>query len=538
MQYLDSLNSPVEGVVLSDLLAELGPHIARLIGTAAASPVVRGIEYYDALDALSPVPGLILLAPSIAGVEGAGFDRLAVHASELGYAALAVKCRDTDAARLAAIASASAVPLIRVGEQVSWRHFEALLSRVIGDQASPEGIPVDRGAEPLFALANQLASRFGGSVAIEDLERRVVAYSSVPGQLIDRLRTQGILARRVPDYPFNDDEYRLVLRADAALKFPRIGDEEPRVACAIRAGALPLGSIWAIDATGDVPLTAEQDQLIRGAAAVAAGHMLNALRVHKSSQQPREDRLHTLLDGAEVAGAELAELGISEERGGALCAFDLGPAAQPSSLAQLRSIVQRQLALHRPEVVTAERSGRIYALIDHEVTRSISELLEPLLAITDRLVGDGVRVAVPGIAHRSFDVATLRDLADRLLDTAAAGPKPLAAGNFSAPAGRILTVPLLRPLLVFERTTAMFAEAEELRSPAVERLAREDPQVAAALTAWLSCFGNIARTARMLDVHENTVRYRIRRAQEHYGIELTDTDTMLTTWLELRSLRS
>ncbi|WP_254908880.1 CdaR family transcriptional regulator [Leucobacter sp. 7(1)] len=508
------------------MLTELGSQTARLLGTIAATVVVRGIEYYDALDDLPAAPGLILLAPSIAGIEGAGFDELTMQASRLGFAAVAVKCKEADSARLAGISSANQVPLIRVADHVSWRHFEALLARAIGDREHGEQVQAEPGSELLFTLTNQLASFFGGSVVIEDLERRVIAYSSVPGQLIDRLRTQGILARRVPDYPFNDDEYRMLLRSESALKFPRIGDEEPRVACAIRAGSLPLGSIWAIDASGESPITAEQDEQIRAGAAVAAAQMMDALRIHKSRQRPREDRLRTLLEGTEIDGAELAELGISEERGGALCAFQVGNNVEHSSTAQLRSVVQRQLALHRPEVVTAERSGRVYALVEHEATSPIADLLLPILPLADRLVGPGVRIAAPGLAHRSAEVAPLKELADRLFDAVTDSSE-----------ARFLTVEEFRPQLIFARTSEFFAGEPELRAPGVERLIQDEPRVAEAVSAWLSCFGNIARTARMLDVHENTVRYRIRRANEHFGLSFTDVDAMLALWLQIRSTR-
>jgi hypothetical protein len=67
-------------------------------------------------------------------------------------------------------------------------------------------------SEELFALANAVAAVIGGSVAIEDLDHRVLAYSSIPGQRIDDLRRRGILERRVP---------RAALRGDQTAGDPR-----------------------------------------------------------------------------------------------------------------------------------------------------------------------------------------------------------------------------------------------------------------------------------------------------------------------------
>ncbi|QZY53219.1 PucR family transcriptional regulator [Leucobacter tenebrionis] len=422
--------------------------------------------------------------------------------------------------------------------------LDALLTRLLNDDRAA-GAPLDRGSEPLFALANELAELFGGSVAIEDLGRRIVAYSAVAGQVIDDLRTQGILTRRVPDSPLNDDQYRTVLRANEPVLYPRTDDEEARIAYPIRAGGLPLGSIWAIDGSGEARITPEQRTRLRAAAELAASYMLEDLRLGHAAQQPREHRLLALLDGAGVTGSgvtgsELAELGISEERGGVLLAFATTHDAPPSVLAQLRSSVHRHLALHRPETVTAARAGRVYALVERESTRSPAELIEPLLPVIGRLLGDGVRVALPGIAHRPAEVAPLRTLADRLFavdparSDARADPHPRSDPSKGA-AGRLLTVEALRPELVFERVSALFQEAPELRSPELERMRIEDPSVTETLAVWCGCFGNVARTARELGIHENTVRYRLGRAREHYGVALEDPDELLVVWLQLRS---
>lgn len=518
----------VDGISLGDLLAGLGPRAATLIGAAApvpAAPAILGVEFHDALEELPDRPGLLLLVPSGADPAPHGLADLLARAAAHGYAAVALKCRDADEGRLGEIAAAHGVALVRVAPSLSWRLFEASVSRLLGGPGLPDEARLGH-AEPLFALANELASAFGGSVAIEDLERRILAYSSLPGQVIDPLRTQGILSRRVPDSPVNDDEYRAVLRSETALKFPRLGDDEPRVACAIRVGTLPLGTVWAIDASGDGPLTDDQDRRIRDAAALAAAHLLDDLRLHRTGEQPRAERLRTLLDGTEVAGVELAELGLSEERGAALLAVAIAPATGPAVLAQLRSVVQRQLALHRAETVSVVRSGRVFALVPVESARPVAELVGPLLPVIDRLVGPGARVALPGVAHRAADVAGLRGLADRLLDVHAR----------SGATERIITIDSLRPLLVLDRVSVAFAEEPELRSPAVDEMAIDEPRLAETLLTWCASLRNVARTARALGVHENTVRHRLARAEGRYGVRTGMPDELLTAWLQLRAL--
>lgn len=46
----------------------------------------------------------------------------------------------------------------------------------------------------------------------------------------------------------------------------------------------------------------------------------------------------------------------------------------------------------------------------------------------------------------------------------------------------------------------------------------------------------MVRAAKLLAVHPNTCRYRLRQAQRHLGIDLDDPDERLVLWLQLRTL--
>lgn len=519
---------------LGELVDHLGPRTVTALGALNVNVPVLGTEFYDAMDELPDQSGVLLIVPSGSTLDVVALSALAAQAAELRYAALALKCADDTAPTIAAIAETSGIPILRVVERVGWRLFEALVGGLLGEQRSTESARPDHGSEPLFALANELAGHFGGSVAIEDLGRRIVAYSSVPGQLIDSLRTRGILARRVPESPFNDDQYRSVIRSDEPIKYPQLDDELPRIACAIRAGALPLGTIWAIDASGEEALTPTQVEHVKRAAGLAAGHMLDDIRVREAGQAPREELLRTMLSGRGVAGSELVELGIPEERGAQLLAFAPGANEHPTTLAQLRTTVQRHLALHRPETATVVRRGRVYALISFEEPAALARIIDPLLPILDRLIGTddgaGIVIAVPGRTHRVGGVAELRERADWLFDTAA--QSPFLAGD------RVLTVEALRPQLLLSRVSDLFAADATLVDPRLDRLAREHASVADAVLWWCESFGNVTRAAAGAGVHENTIRYRLRKAEELTGVSLGDPDTLLAVWLQLRAARS
>ena len=166
---------PVQSFRLGELIEQLGPRTVTLLGPADPNRLVLGAEFHDPVDELTEQAGTLLIVSAGAHLHAAELQTLASRAADLGYAAICLKCFDESAQTISAIAETSGLPILRVAPRVGWRLFEALVGGLLGEQRSSGDAHFDRGAEPLFALANELASHFGGSVAIEDLGRRIVA---------------------------------------------------------------------------------------------------------------------------------------------------------------------------------------------------------------------------------------------------------------------------------------------------------------------------------------------------------------------------
>lgn len=178
-----------------------------------------------------------------------------------------MKRRGAEISGLVTEASIHGMAVLSAADEVSWRHLDALLLSVLGSQGVG-GDSASGAGDELFALANAIAAVIGGSVAIEDLDRRVLAYSSLTDQRIDALREQGILDRHVPDMERNLMQYRAVLAADGVVRFAEKTDEFARSAVAIKAGTQPLGTIWAIE--GTVGLTGDGERALLDGARLAA----------------------------------------------------------------------------------------------------------------------------------------------------------------------------------------------------------------------------------------------------------------------------
>ena len=54
------------------------------------------------------------------------------------------------------------------------------------------------------------------------------------------------------------------------------------------------------------------------------------------------------------------------------------------------------------------------------------------------------------------------------------------------------------------------------------------------LLAYLDANSDVAAAARRLNVHPNTCRYRLARAEQLFGVSLGDPDERLMLWLQLR----
>jgi DNA-binding PucR family transcriptional regulator len=84
----------------------------------------------------------------------------------------------------------------------------------------------------------------------------------------------------------------------------------------------------------------------------------------------------------------------------------------------------------------------------------------------------------------------------------------------------------------------VFRDTPRLMSRPVKRLLESDAtsgtDYAKTLRTYLDCSRDSALTAERLSLHQNTLRYRLRRVKELFGIDLFDPDDTLTLWLSLR----
>ncbi|MGW7690971.1 PucR family transcriptional regulator [Streptomyces asiaticus] len=408
----------------------------------------------------------------------------------------------------------------------------------------------DDASDGLLSLATRAAGLAGGPVTIEDDASELITYS--PGQEnSDDARIATILSRRVPD------RYRALLRTEhlderlAGSSGPFYADLRgagilPRAIMPIRAGDTAIGSIWAIVHSSPSP---EQRAALEESAALLAPLLARQAERRLAADARRTAAVRALLRGGDEAVETARELplgpgplavvavrplasapapasgpydGLCDGPYGVphdgSCAGQGGPPGDP--LRRALADLDRRLSAFQPGGLSAEVDGVGYAVVpvgdEQRLLRAVGEL--PGTAA-------GVGRTVPGPARLGRS-RTDAELVVRLLTRLGATRERTA---------HIRDVQLDALLM---RTVDLAVEAGHDPLGALAELEEYDRRRGTALLdsvdRYLAAGEDARLAARQLHVHPNTLRYRLRRAQEITGLDLSDPAAAFDIRLRLR----
>jgi hypothetical protein len=480
--------------------------------------------------------GALLLA---VGLRPESSDTAAIvrKAAVNGLAGVVIKKYGESVTDLADIAQAEGVALLLADDDLPWHRATLLIAAALGRTARSEDAAAGPAIGDLFALANAIAAMVGGATAIEDPRQRILAYSTLPGQPIDEERRQGILDLKVPTTPLISPQYRVLAHTDAVCRFGSDMDSSPRLAVAVRAGDELLGSIWVIDAEGT--LGAEAEQALTEAAGIAALHLLRARTADDLARRQRGDVLRRLLDDQGAVELIAPQLGLGVEAAVAVVAFVIATdspdgARTAHALLQLTDLVGLQCETHYGRHGCALIDRTVYALLPAGVSQQAHH---QLVADIVRRAEQSLRVPVHaglGRVVTGLRAAPLsRRDADLVLQVLARRPdrdKPQLAD--------IDDVRASVALIELGEAVARTDRVRDGVGPAVRAHdAAHGTRYATTLLTYLESDGDIATTARRLNVHPNTCRYRLARAEKAFGFRLDEPDERLLLWLQLRLAR-
>ncbi|MBB5857849.1 PucR family transcriptional regulator [Amycolatopsis umgeniensis] len=521
---------------LGQVLDALGASLVRPLTALPERPVpVSGVLIHERRAPLPPVKDAILLAVGVGTAEPRAKD-LVDSAAAGGYACLVVKSFGEPVAELTEAARKSGLVLLAADEAVAWHHLDAMISSALASAARVTQGTGSPAVGDLFALANAIAGMVGGAATIEDPYRRILSYSTLPGQGIDEGRRQGILGLQVPDAPDHyDEQYQALTQTRHTCRFPAIPGGLPRLGVAVRAGDEVLGSIWVVDAENSLDQAAEQ--ALFDAADIAALHLLAARTADDAVRRRRADLVRRLLADPSSVTAVAPQLGLDPNAGVAVAAFAVGSDDADEVLAvhaatRLADLVSLHCEAHYGKHGCALIDGTVYALLPsgpgpnahRELVAGIARRAHGALRVLIRAGLGSVAVDLRSIASSRADA----DLVLRALAERPGEPETCQVASIDEVwAGATLSA-LARILVAHEALPRRLGPS--IRAHDLEH----GTTYASTILAYLGSNSDTAAASSLLSVHPNTIRYRLSRAEEIFGFDLADPDERLVLWLRLR----
>lgn len=436
---------------------------------------------------------------------------------------------------LVAKAAAVGTAVVAVEPQARWERLYQLVNHVLehhGDRTDPTE---DSGTD-LFGLAQSLADRIHGMVSIENAQSHVLAYSASNDEA-DELRRLSILGRAGPaEHLTWINQWGIfdALRAGGEVVHidarPELG-LRPRRAIGIHhpstgARRVPefVGTIWVQQ--GSQPLADDAEEILRGAAVLAA-RIMSRLAARPSTHARRVQQLLGLTDGdpADV-GAIARELGLPADGGATLIGYATTD-AQPGHT-RLADVMALSASAFRPDAQVASQASRTYVLLPQTSTaRSVTSWVRGTIGALRTELGVELRAVIAAPADGLAGVAAARAEVDRVLDSAARHPVSI---------GRVTSLAEARTTVLLDEIVTLIGSDQRLVDPRLGELRARDPVLVETLRAYLDSFGDVGLAAAWLQVHPNTVRYRVRRIEKLLAASLADPEVRLLFSLGLRVL--
>jgi DNA-binding PucR family transcriptional regulator len=331
--------------------------------------------------------------------------------------------------------------------------------------------------------------------------------------IFDALRARGEVVR-VAERP----ELGLRPRLAIGIHQPPVGARRPPAFA---------GTIWVQQ--GSQPLADDAEEMLRGAAVLAA-RIMSRLAAQPSTHARRVQQLLGLADpDATTAPVEVAviarELGLAADGSAALIGWDTADTG--ARQVRLTDILALSASAFRRDAQVASNGSRVYVLLpETATTRSLTSWVRGTISALRSELGVQLRAAIAAPVAGLAGVAAARTEVDRVLDSAERHPI----------LGQVTSLAEARTTVLLDEIVTLVGTDERLVDPRIRDLRAQDPVLAETLRVYLDSFGDIGAAAASLQVHPNTVRYRVRRIEKLMSTSLADPEVRLLFSLGLRVL--
>lgn len=498
---------------------------------------VTDVMLYDPVDDWTSLDGRIILAVGCT-YGSPGFDALLQRASAGNAAAVMVKAYGANLELLGSTADSHSVAMLVAPHDADWTRLAALArSAVVG--AAVDTVSGVRLGD-LYAFANAIASITDGAASIVDTFGNVVGYSTLPGQPIDEIRRLTTLTLQEPEPPAFDPGFKKVYASGNALVMPSPSGGMDRLALAVRAGGELLGSIWVIDPGNEKRAAALQALDRMGD--LAGLHMLNARSESDFGQRRSSDLIRTLVDDPPSAPFAAAQLGLDFAHEIAVAAFSIVRPERGNldAFREVRRLLHLITTICNVQFGTSHSAvidSVVYALLpaDGANPRATQRrVIEEICTYANTITTGPLIASLGSIAPKIEQVAQSKDEA---LETLHYLGKLYRSGAWPGTQHISGMYEDHRVPLSLLKIGHFVADAGLHFDDGIDRLRRHDQEHGTdylpTLLAYFVHNANISAMAASLQVHNNTVRYRMTRLAEEFELNLEDPNSRLWAWLRL-----
>ena len=506
------------------MLERLSPLVLELVAAPLGVDVVaRRVLILSPTDDVTLEAGDVALVVGSTAADGA-FVNLLTRAGEAGVALVVAKLTPDQWATASARAETNGVALAVPPATSDWGQVFVLLRTLVEMPGQPGA--GDSGPSDLFALVNAIAAAVGGATTIEDRELRVLAYSNLD-QPIDDVRRDSILGRGVPRYVMARDDmvalYRRLFADGPVVHLP--AEQHPpvraRMGVAVRAGDEVIGTIWVVQA--DTPFDDDAERALVGSTAHAALLLLQHQSAGDVARRRRAEGVREALEGSTSSLFSLAEgerlrviaLRVHERP-------DLDPASAVMRLRRLAEVASLQFEMLDDRSAAVDLDGVVLVIMPESERVTARRIREVVAHVVQRATHAFKRDVYAGIGSAVVDVSGLAMSRWEAEQTLAS----LLDDRRAASMSHVATIAEMQSDVVMRRVRERLADDPRCRTPHLDLLARHDAEHhtdhLATLGAYLDSFGDVSSAAARLDVHSNTLRYRLKRIDEIIGLDLAD----------------
>lgn len=525
--------SSAQGLTLDTLLGLVGGDFADVVHARTGLDLSIGaVLIYDTATTSQASPGDLVLAVGVRPTDPAVGELLDLLAGEI---VVAFKVADDERATLRDLAASRGATVLAISPQMSWDQLHALartsISSAAATAADDRGVPFG----DLFALANSAAATLEGPVIIDDDRMEVIAFSSL-GDEIDEIRHQSIINRRPPkEFLAWCESTGILPRVRQSLRPVRVvpPDGATRLVTAIRGGTDILGYLWVAETKRELDQSSED--MLAEVARVAALQIIRSRINEDLDRRLRGDLLRNALAGRGDSPTVTTRLGLQRRT------FKLVALAQDDT-SSTDSSTTDQLALRPVEDLLALRlepsrrgavtccNGRVYGAIPQDPDGAggefVTTLAREIVGQAQRQLRLQLRAAVSGEITDADGLIEARRDVDRLLNL------PLLDES-----RRVVAFDDSVAEAVISELTDLVLERPRLLQGGVAGMVVSDrdrgTEYLPSLRAYFEAGGDLTAAARTLFVHRNTLKYRLTRIRDAFGVDVDDFTQRLVAELQV-----